>query len=100
MSIEGRVFSRYVPDFEKLIRFGFVQSKGKYRLEKLFHNGEFKAVITILQNGKIEGKVFDVINEDEFFPLRIENQEGGFVGEVRTEYENILTEIRESCFKR
>ena len=100
MDIERKIFSRYVPDFEKLLKYGFIRKGKSFRYKKLFRNDEFRADITVCEDGKISGTVFDVVNEDEFLPLKIETQEGGFIGEIRNEYEKILTEIRDKCFKQ
>ena len=99
MNIEKRIFSRYVPKFDKLINCGFSKIGDDFCFEKIFHNSEFKAVITVSSDGKITGNVQDLLNEDDFLPLRIKNQEGGFVGEIQAEYEKILMKIREEGFE-
>ncbi|MCR5482041.1 MAG: MmcQ/YjbR family DNA-binding protein, partial [Clostridia bacterium] len=43
------------------------------------------------------GKVIDLINDEEYAPLRNENMTGAFVGKVREEYENILSDICDKC---
>ena len=103
MALEDDFFRKYTPDFNKLVEYGFKQEKSKYLFEKLFRRNEFKAVIEISKSGKIKGKVFDIENQDEFLPLRYfpqETQEGAFVGEIRNEYEKVLTDIRENCFSK
>ena len=100
MNIEQKIFSRYIPISEKLIAFGFLQTKNCFSIEKLFYNNQFKAIISIDKDNKVTGKVFDLENDDEFLPLRVENQQGTFVGEIRAQYEKILTEIRDKCFTK
>ena len=90
MSIESNIFKRYTPDWEKC----------KKEYEKLFLNNSFKAVIKINDNGEVNGTVYDLENDDEFLPLRLESNEGSFVGKVREEYEKILTQIRDENFIR
>ena len=100
MDIENKIFQRYSPDFDKLEEYGFVKENGSYKLEKLFKGDLFKAVIVINSNGQITGIVYDIENDDEFLPLRVEglNGHGAFVGEIREAYANILKNIREKCF--
>lgn len=98
MSIESDLFLRHSCDFEKLIEFGFKKEKQKYFLEKLFMNGEFKASISVSKKGVVSGAVFDTENGDEYLPIRLENPQGAFVGKVKDEYINLLTQIREMCF--
>lgn len=96
MSIEGKIFQRYSPDFNKLEEYGFKNSV----LEKLFKDDSFKAVITVNNDGKVSGTVYDLENDDEFLPLRIETNQGAFVGEVRAAYEELLEDIRDNCFSK
>lgn len=98
VSIETDIFQKFSPDFDKLVNYGFKKQRNKYIYEKLFLNDEFKAVVEIDKNGKVMGTVYDLENNDEFLPLRVEYQEGSFVGKVRDEYIRILTDIREKCF--
>lgn len=96
MSIEGKIFQRYSPDFNKLEAYGFKNSV----LEKLFKDDSFKAVITVNNDGKVSGTVYDLENDDEFLPLRVETNQGAFVGEVRAAYEELLEDIRDNCFSK
>lgn len=88
MSIESNIFKRYVPDWKKC----------KKDYEKLLLDNSFRAVIKINKNGEVSGTVYDLENDDEFLPLRIENNEGSFAAKVRSEYEKFLTEIRDKYF--
>lgn len=98
MKIEDNIFQRYTPNFIKITEYGFTKNKTSYFFEKIFHDGEFKAVIKVSKDGKITGKVIEIENNDEFLPLKTEAQQGAFVGEIREEYKQILTDIRENCF--
>lgn len=98
MNIEYDIFKKYNPDFNKLIEYGFKKNKTEFIYEQLFKSGEFKTVIKISKSGNVSGKVFDVENDSEFLPIKIEIQQGNFIGEVREEYKNILINIRNNCF--
>ena len=100
MNIEKNIFNRYSPDFKKLEKFGFEKVNKNFVIEKLFYNNLFKAVITISPEGEILGKVFDLENNDEFLPLRVENNQGAFVCEVREAYETLLKDVRSNCFSK
>ena len=89
MSIESNIFKRYVPDW----------STCKKEYEISFLDNSFKAVVKINKNGEVSGTVYDIENNDEFLPLRVESLEGSFVGKVREEYENILSDISEKFFE-
>jgi predicted DNA-binding protein (MmcQ/YjbR family) len=65
-------------------------------------NNQFEADIEIVKSGDVRGKVFDIENEEEYLPLRYlsqEKEQGAFVSRVRESYIEILSDIREKCFK-
>ncbi|MBO7673114.1 hypothetical protein J6S88_06890, partial [bacterium] len=78
MTIENEIFKRYSVNFEKLVKYGFQKIKDEYSYEKLFHNDEFRAEIIITKSGVVHGKVIEIESNDEFLPLRVENQQGAF----------------------
>lgn len=98
MSIEDNVFKNYTPDYKKLIEYGFRKNKTSFIYEKNLKNNEFKAVIEISSEGNITGKVFDLENNEEYLPLRVEAQRGAFANEIRYSYIQILKDICNKCF--
>jgi len=97
MNIETEVFKKYKPDFKKLEKSCLKNNDG-FIIEKKFQDDNFKAVILITKKGNISSKVIEVESNDEFLPLRIETQQGEFVGQVRKDYKNALIEIRKKYF--
>lgn len=100
MTIEENIFKRYSPDFNKLKEYGFNKVNGDFSIEILFKKNLFKAIIRITFDGVVTGNVYDIENGDEYLPLRVESNQGAFVGEVRAEYEKLLTDIRDNCFTK
>ena len=98
MNLEDNIFKKYSVNTQKLTEYGFVKKSGKYYFEKLFLDNQFKSVIEIDENGKVFGMVYDLENDDEFLPLRVEDSQGTFIGGVRAEYEAILQDICSRCF--
>ena len=86
MTIEEKIFKRTIIDFDRLVKFGFTKSDGKWAYSELFMDGDFKAVVNISPQGNVYGTVLETDTEDKFLPLRVENMEG-FAGEVRAEYQ-------------
>ena len=86
MTIESDIFKKQIPDFERIKKFGFKKTGKNYTAEMPFMGGDFIAKIGIAETGEVFGNVIDAENGEEFLPLRLENQEGAFVGEVRAEY--------------
>ena len=98
MNIEEEIFQKYIPDFSKLIEYGFCKNKNKYSFEKNFYNNEFRTVIEISKSNKIVGKIYDIEANDEFLLIRLEHPQGAFVGQIKEAYEKILYDIRNKCF--
>ena len=98
MNIENEIFKRTTVLFEKLIDYGFKKHENTYLIEKLFLNDEFKAVITIDDNGYVSGKVIDLQTNEEYLGIKMEIN-GEFVNKVREEYKNILMDIKNNCFE-
>ena len=96
MTIEENIFKRTIIDFDRLEKFGFIKSDNKWTYRKLFMDNDFMAVVNITPNGNVSGKVLETATDDEFLPLRVENMEG-YVGDVRTEYQKILENIKNNC---
>ena len=100
MTIEQELFSSYRPNKDKLIGYGFDYFNGVYTFKVAFHDGEFEARIIIDEHGSLSGKVIEKEFGDEYFQLRNESFQGGFVGEIREEYKEILLKIRDRCFSK
>lgn len=112
--LEYSVFKQYVPCFEKLTQFGFVQNEGRYTFKTCFFHNQFEAVIEVFEQeaeqgaeqgteqcprqGIVQGKVFDLAGNEEYLPLHVENWQGTFINEVRSAYKEILLGIRDACF--
>ena len=97
MSIEEKIFKRTVIDFSVLPGYGFEHSAQGWVCTKEFMNGDFKAVITIDEHGKVAGEVYETDSNDVYLPLRVDEISSGFVGEVRGEYMRILEDIKQYC---
>lgn len=97
MRLEEEIFkkSRFIP--EKLIEYGFETVDKSYVFSKLFLNNEFEARIIIDSNYKIYGKVIDKSFDEEYSLLRVENNIGSFALNVKNEYVNILSDIKDKC---
>ena len=94
--MENEVFKRTNVNFIELKKYGFKKIKENYVFEKQFLNDEFKAIITIDENGIISGKVIDLQFDEEYTNIRTE-MSGEFINKVRESYKSILEDIRKNC---
>ena len=99
MTIEEKVFERkkFIP--EKLLQYGFCEVSDGYEYKTDFMNGEFQASIFVTKEGKVLGKVIDVMNNEEYSRLRAENCNDSYVISVQNAYIELLTPIAEYCCK-
>lgn len=96
--IEDEIFKKARVNFDKIKACGFNKIKAGWNYKKNFMDDNFRADITIDEDGKISGKVFDIQNGEEYLPFRVENMQDGFSSMVKDEYRKILKEIFEKCF--
>ncbi len=96
MNIEEDLFKRYKVDYSKLIPYGFKYIDNLYIYEKEINNN-FKVIVEIKDN-KVKGMIYDLNYNEEYTNYRIKNLNGEFVSNIREEFKNILTSIRDNCF--
>ncbi len=94
MSIEDKLFDKYIVEKNKLIEYGFEMKEDKLVFELNLSKKDFKVVIEY--DEKISGKIFDLSTGYEYTNYRIENT-GGFSSEVREEFISVLKNIRNNC---
>ena len=97
MTIEDKVFRRrrFVPALMK--EYGFSEAENGFTYESDFMNGSFRAVISVDGVQKVSARVIDVINDEEYFQMRMESFSGPFVSLVRSEYEKLLSDVAQHC---
>ncbi len=99
MSIENEIFKRTHVDLEKLKKYGFLEENNEYKYSCKFLNDNFEVNIIVNKNGEVSGKIYDTETAEEYTNIRLENSVGEFVNSVKTEYKNILQDIKEKCFE-
>ncbi len=84
-------------DFSKLLKYGFVERDNKYVYEASLIENKFDILVIFSNDSKLEAKVIDLMSNDEYLPLKVQNAVGEYVGKVREAYENKLIEIINEC---
>ena len=97
MTIEEKTFQylRFVP--EKMTAYGFTTQDGGYDHQTEFMDGAFRAEILVTDAGTVSSTVIDMMNGEEYAPLRNERFDGAYVNAVRNAYEELLKEIAAAC---
>lgn len=99
MNIENTIFKRLVPDYDKLLDYGFVINNKVYEYTTKINNDNFEIYI-VVSNDKVYGKIYDLDIHEEYTNFRVESQMGAFVNKIREEYINVLKDIAKNCFIR
>lgn len=94
-----KIFMKKSVNFEKLSDFGFSKNQNQYIYQSIMPSCGFSLTITINVNGEINTKVIDPTSNDEYILHLTDGAAGSFVGSVKTDYEQILTNISEQCFE-
>ena len=82
---------------DRLIPFGFVKEKGIYRYAETILDGAFRAEIRIDAAMNVSGDAVDLETGEIYMPLHVPSLTGGFAGEVRSAYREVLQRIGEDC---
>ena len=96
MNIENDIFKKCVILYDKLIPYGFKKIDKKYIISKNILDDTFKVVIEI-SNNVVNGKIYDLAFNEEYTNYRVKNQTGEFVSKVRSEFLDILMDIKDKC---
>ena len=97
--MQEKIFDTKRPIFSRIIDFGFQKADDNYVFQEDFMGADFTAVISISLDGKVDCRVIDNMNDEEYTALHASGIVGGYVGDVRLAYENVLQRIATSCFE-
>ena len=95
--MENEIFKKCKPNFKKIEEYGFERKNNYYIFEKYFLDNDFKAIITINEDGLVRGEVIDLQFDEEYKNIKTE-MNGKFVNKVRNIYLDILNDIKKNCF--
>lgn len=86
-------------NLSKLVSFGFEQENSLYTYSKILAESGFTMTVSITEQGEISTVVTDPAANEPYTLHLSDSAVGSFVGGIRTEYEQILTDIAEKCFE-
>ena len=98
MSLEYEFFKRSRPVFDRLESFGFKKTDGAYVFVDSLPGGDFRAELTVAEDGSISGQVIDEDTDEEYTPIRLRDPIGGFAGTIKADYLDLLDRVRQACF--
>lgn len=86
-------------DFKALKEYGFKLKKNVYIYKTKLLNGQFILNIEVDKNGYVFSHLFDCQTGEEYRLHKNENLTGAFIGQVREEFETVLNDIAQKCFR-
>lgn len=88
-------------DEKKMLGFGFLKTEKGYVRTFPLLDDQFTLTLTVdLPNKRADTALFDNLSEEEYVLHKVKDAQGGFVGDVRTAYENVLQNVVENCCKK
>lgn len=94
-----KIFSNKKADTDKLLLYGFTENQGGYIYSTDFAEGHMQLVVTLSKSGEADAKVIDKGTGEEYVLHKVKGARGAFVGQVKREYEDILSDISAKCFE-
>lgn len=99
MDALNAIFERRKVNIPKLLLFGFVLKDDKYEYQKVLSESGFVLTVRITSDENILSEITDPSTNEPYTLHLAENAVGCFVGGVKRQYEETLTEIAQKCFE-
>ena len=97
-NLENRLKNRII-DNKKLLNYGFKMYDNKYMYSEKICNNQFEMIVEIKDN-LVTSKLIDLLNEEEYVLVDVQDSIGEFVGKVRQQYEERLDDIINNCTEK
>ena len=85
-------------NIDRLIKYGFELTNGRYVYQTAIVDGQLTLTVTIDGNGRLFTELYDMAAEDIYTLHLVESAVGAFVGRVRAEQEAVLRDIEQNCY--
>ena len=93
------IFKSRKVNLEKLVSYGFVLCGAAFTYSKRLPQSGFSMTVCITQEGDVSAEVIDPALHEPYTLHLVEGAAGRFVGGVKSEYEQLLTDIVNRCFE-
>ncbi|MDE5996362.1 MAG: MmcQ/YjbR family DNA-binding protein [Eubacterium sp.] len=99
MDVVNIIFKNKACSFEKLVDYGFEKKQNMYLYKTILPSSGFEMRVRITEQGKISSEVLDTDLNEPYTLHLASGAVGEFVGNIKLEYESVLTDIAEKCFE-
>ncbi len=91
------ILNTSVPQKDKLLAFGFAEAGGNLMFKKEIAGGQFYTEIK-LSDKNLSADVFETVTGEKYALFNVASAQGAFVGQIRSEVQDVIGEIRSKCF--
>ena len=91
------ILNTSLPQKDKLLAFGFSEAESGLVLKKEIAGGQFYAEIK-LSDKNLSADVFETATDEKYVLFNVASAQGAFVGQIRSEVQDVIEEIRAKCF--
>ncbi|MBB5218686.1 putative DNA-binding protein (MmcQ/YjbR family) [Treponema rectale] len=91
------ILNTSVPQKEKLLAYGFTEADGNLVVKKEITDSQFYAEIKLSEK-TLTADVFETATDEKYVLFNVASAQGAFVGQIRSEVQNVIEEIRDKCF--
>lgn len=98
MDIISVIFQNKKVDLDKLVAYGFEKREECYIHSRTLNETDFILTVSISLSGEVSTKIIDPALGEPYTLHLAEGAVGSFVGGIKTQYQEILTDIAENCF--
>ena len=91
------ILNTSLPQKEKLLHFGFSEVGASLVLKKEIAGGQFYTEIKLSEK-TLAAEVFETSTNEKYVLFNVASAQGAFVGQIRSEVQDLIEEIRVECF--
>lgn len=99
MTDTDSLFLRRKVNISRLRVFGFAEAVDGYVYATTLLGGQFAMTVMISSKGRVSAEVIETDSGESYVLHRVSGATGAFVGQVREEYERVMTRIADACFE-
>lgn len=92
------IFKNRKVNRDKLENYGFTRTEDKFLLERNLQEEGFVLYVTIPLEGEVSVQIMDTALNEPYTLHLAHEAVGSFVGNIRMQYQEILTDIADKCF--
>lgn len=93
-----KLFRHKKPNKDKLLAYGFCFDGDRYTYTRPVLQNEMELLVSVDKVGNVGTRLTDTSSGEEYILHLVRSASGSYIGQVRSEYEAVLSHIAESCF--